>query len=632
MFLALLPALTLVLLTLHLRNVFRWGWRQAFLRALTVTSVFGVAALEILSFFALVNRGVLLILWIAPSAILAGLLWQSRRKHGPLEWLKIALPRDWLDRGILLLIGAILLITALSAWYAAPNTYDSLTYHMSRVAHWAQEGGVRPYASGILRQNYMSPGAEMAILHTYVLGQTDRWANFIQWSAMLFSLAGIATVASRLGANTRGQLFAALFAATLPMGIAQATSTMTDYYTAMWVLVASAEVAAFARDPRGRVGLPLAAAAGGMALLSKPTAAVFLLPFAVWALVKLLRTHPIANSLAHASLAILIVLTINSGYLARNWLVFGNLLGGGTQVQFFTNEIINLRVALSNLLRNASLHVGTPWQVWNDQIYSFLAKVHWKLDLGLTDPRTSIHPHFTIWDYEPVEVRAPNTIQAVLIMLSAPVAFFRRKALSSTGLIYGLSVLAGFILFSTLFKFDLLGSRYHMPFFVLAAPFVALSLSSLLQRRTIAFALSVVLVIGALPALLTLDSRPLLPNEEGDSIVSMRRLDQYFWQAPGLDEPLIEMKAIIEDRECQEVGIMLRGDAPEYPLWVLLGKPASGTSIRWIISESDVSGSFAPGDYVPCAVICEGCEHEGEFFNDLPLQYQAYGFRLYIAE
>ncbi|MDF1501261.1 MAG: hypothetical protein P1P76_12410, partial [Anaerolineales bacterium] len=131
--------------------MFRWGWRHAFLRALTVTGVFGVAALEILSLFALVNRGVLLILWISPAIALAGLFWQRRRKDGLLDWPKIALPRDWIDRGILLLIGAILLITALSAWYAAPNTYDSLTYHMSRVAHWAQEGGVRPYASGILR-------------------------------------------------------------------------------------------------------------------------------------------------------------------------------------------------------------------------------------------------------------------------------------------------------------------------------------------------------------------------------------------------------------------------------------------------------------------------------------------------
>jgi hypothetical protein len=326
------------------------------------------------------------------------------------------------------------------------------------------------------------------------------------------------------------------------------------------------------------------------------------------------------------------VLLINAGYLVRNWLVFENLLGGGSQVQYFTLEVFNLRVLLSNLLRNASLHAGTPWQIWNDQLFSLIAKIHWKLNLGLTDPRTSMHPHFTIWDYEPIEVRAPNTIQAVLILFSAGVAVLQRRRFKSTALIYGFNTLVGFFLFSSIFKFDLLGSRYHMSFFVLAAPFVACSLKPLLRKNLITFLVSALLIIGALPALFRLDSRPLLSQEDRGSILRIRRLDQYFWEAPRLDEPYIETTEIIEAEGCNKVGIMLRGDTPEYPLWVLLETPASGVAIRWIISEGDVSGAFAPQDFEPCAMICENCDFEGEAFNQLPLVYDDYGFRLYFSK
>ncbi len=84
---------------------------------------------------------------------------------------------------------------------------------------------------------------------------------------------------------------------------------------------------------------------------------------------------------------------------------------------------------------------------------------------------------------------------------------------------------------------------------------------------------SFLLLIGAVPLLLNLESRSLVSNEQGDSVFTTRRLDQYFMQAPDQDEPYIEMTNLIEEDQCGDIGLMLRGDSPEYPLWVLLGAP-----------------------------------------------------------
>ncbi|GAI89103.1 unnamed protein product, partial [marine sediment metagenome] len=52
---------------------------------------------------------------------------------------------------------------------------------MARVAHWAQQGSVAHYASGVKNQILMSPGAEFAVLHLYVLGSGDQLVNFVGW-------------------------------------------------------------------------------------------------------------------------------------------------------------------------------------------------------------------------------------------------------------------------------------------------------------------------------------------------------------------------------------------------------------------------------------------------------------------
>jgi hypothetical protein len=85
----------------------------------------------------------------------------------------------------------------------------------------------------------MSPGAEVAVLQVYVVGQSDRLVNFVSWFAMLASLVVVSHLAKRMGAGPTGQWFGVVFAAAIPMGIVQASSTMTDYVLASGCCVAA---------------------------------------------------------------------------------------------------------------------------------------------------------------------------------------------------------------------------------------------------------------------------------------------------------------------------------------------------------------------------------------------------------
>ncbi len=254
--LGLLPLLTLVALIIALGSIrLAWSWPRVFLRSVILLGVYLVFITELLSLFRGLTKPGLILAWIIPTLALGTWLFLHCRKVGGIRWPSFHLPTDLLSR---LMLGSILIIvctTGLIAWISPPNTWDSLSYHMSRVAHWAQESSVKPFATGILRQQYMSPGAEFNILHTYILSAGDHWANFIQWLAMVASLIGVYAVAIDLGAKPRGALFASLFTATLPMGIAQASSTMTDYVAALWVLCVAVETVLILRGEDKRTAI-----------------------------------------------------------------------------------------------------------------------------------------------------------------------------------------------------------------------------------------------------------------------------------------------------------------------------------------------------------------------------------------
>jgi hypothetical protein len=533
-----------------------------------------------------------------------------------------------------LVLGFVLLATAVVALAASPNTWDSLTYHMSRVAHWAQAGSLSHYATGIERQNLMPPGAEIGMLHAYVLAQGDQLVNFPQWLAMAASLVGAGAIARLLGATRVGQLAAAVFVATLPMGIAQATSTMTDYVVALWVLCVAFETLSLVlQGPSERMDvLPLGLAAG-LAILAKPTAFPYLAPFALAVAVVILRRRGVLALLASAGIAVALVLIVNAGYLGRNLATYGNPLGSAGKVDTHSNEIFNGVVIASNLIRNASLHAGTPWPAVNDIVYRGAIWIHLKLGASLTDPRTSVHQDFRIHKPAPDEARSGNPLHAVIslavaLVLGIMIARGDRRALSVMAYLGGVAL--SFLILSSVFKFTVFGSRYHLPFFVLLAPVFGYVVGRF-RSPWMAVALAVLMLLASREWLLNLHERPLLQDDRGRSVLTSPRSSLYFVLAERLEEPYRAVVERVVEASCSSVGVMLSGDAAEYPLWPLLGEPRGSRRIEWIVAGTP-SARYVDPSFEPCAVICDSsCPGDWEEVRGLPLTRQEGPLRLYLS-
>jgi 4-amino-4-deoxy-L-arabinose transferase-like glycosyltransferase len=427
-------------------------------------------------------------------------------------------------------------------------------------------------------------------------------------------------------------------AASIPMGIAQASSTMTDTVVAFWVMCAAAEALPLLAGGSAAQAVPFASLAAGLALLTKPTSAAFVLPVGIFIAVILIRRTSLLQLVKWGLAAVLLAGAVNAGHWARNYDLYGNPISGAGRITEHANGLMTPGGVISNLLRNAALHTSVPWAKADRGVYEAVIQIHKWIQVDPNDPRTtSVGPYKTILP-STSEQRAGNPIHVLLIGIAFCLVLlgrtrFGRKRLSQNlrsapMLAYVLTAASTFLVFSLLYQWQIFGSRYHMPFFILFAPVTGLMLAELLPANLSRLA-GIFLIVTAAPYLFSIDSRPLIAVP-GRSLVgsvlkeSPRRL--LFANGLYLIKPYEDLTNRIKDVKCDQIGLMIRGEGAEYPLWTLLGLPGKPRQIEWITTGP--STQFAKHDFQPCAIICEDCEQDT--LKGLSLDYQFDTYRLYL--
>lgn len=279
---------------------------------------------SVLSPFAAVNGVSLAVASVIPPG--GALLWARRGPGG----IAATLPRAarsvrWAARaqgwtGALVAPLAVLLAVVAAAY--APSNWDSMTYHLARVAHWIQHGSVAPYETGIHRQNLYAPGAEYLLLLLQATADSDRLANGLQFLAWLLVAGGAAPLARLSGAPRAAASWAGPVVASAPMLVLQATSTQNDLVAAVLALAAvTASLPFLHRRPRPRLvdALTLGAvlAAAFLVKVSAIVCAAPVLAVCTVGVARTLRSWPPRRSLAGLLGATGIALAIAGPQLAR---------------------------------------------------------------------------------------------------------------------------------------------------------------------------------------------------------------------------------------------------------------------------------------------------------------------------
>jgi len=589
--------------TFLIRNKNYADWRQAILIAGIVWGCWIVLTTELLNMFSGLQFSSIFInhlLLIFPS------IWFIFRNPST-SIRKIEFPHVSLFlKFVIGVVVVIVIITGLVGIISPPNNFDSMTYHLSRVMHWAQNQSVNHYATHELRQLYQNPGAEFVILHLQILGSNDYLFNWVQWLSMIGTLLGISLIAQQLGANLKAQILSALVTITIPMGILQSVTTQNDYVLSFW-LVCMVSFILSAKQKLNWFNILAVAGSLSLAVFIKGTAYILAAPFLIWFGFYLFQTRK--WRIWQPALAItMIVLLINGAHYYRNFQLFNSPLSPQTLEEFdYANRQFTPTTFASNVIRNTALHVDVPNQPLRQTIETMVFKAHHLLNMDVNAPDTTwAGTNFELAEYKIDEDTSGNFCHFLLILITIVWVLKQRTKKKNIFLFtYMMLIMAGFFLFAFYLKWQPWHSRLHLPLFILGSPIIGIMLAQF-RYRLVSYLIVVLLIIQSLPYLLT---NPMHPIIGARNIFNQPRHSQYF---SGAGNPIIEQAYrttanMIEKSRCQRIGHILPADYWEYPLWVFLQQSHSTPKQIRALNVKNESSVLLQQNYEPCAVICIKC-------------------------
>lgn len=594
--LIILPFLTWTLLFFLFKKTY--SLRDSVLYALTAAAVLLTCITEILSFFNLLNFGWTAACWTLATAITALVLIRWRKEADSAE----ALNGEPLPSIVLIGTAVILVLTLVTALVAPPNNGDSLTYHMSRVVHWIQNGSVAHYPTHILRQLHMNPFSEYVITHFQLLSGGDRFANLVQWLSMAGSLVAVSLLARELGACRRGQVFASAFAVTVPMGILQATSTQNDYVASLWLTSFIYFSIRFLKK-KDTITLVAMGASLGLGLLTKSTIYIYAFPFFIWFVIAAIRSLGANKAWRPLAVVAACVLLINIAYYLRNMEIYGSPLGpgreGATNPLKYTNDEFSPAQIISNVTRNVSIHLQTTYKGLNTGLTSGIELLHQKIGIGSNDPKTTwAGTEFAVVPLKYDENSDGNPIHFLIILFCA-FMLFRSYREHRQLVIYFIALSCAFLLFCFILKWQPWNSRLHLPLFIAAAPICGVLLSKRLGGATAGLLMTLLLIMSMSWALNNI-YRPILGEK---SIFVTSREDQYFNGTFFLKDKYSRFAEEIRSSECRQIGLKTGINDWEYLFWVLLGKNEGDFRIEHVAVGNESSRLAFARPFEPCLVL-----------------------------
>ncbi|HSX21931.1 MAG TPA: glycosyltransferase 87 family protein, partial [Gaiellaceae bacterium] len=187
-------------------------------------------------------------------------------------WLRAGRPRPPripLERRSGLVVAVLALIVLCGLGYelflitgTAPNNWDSMHYHLARVAAWHAHHTLSYFPTQNQIENAYPQNAELLVLWTVVLLGRDLLAAVPQLLAALAATTSVYVIARRLGVARRPSAFSALLLPTLTIVALESVTTQNDLVEASFVAAAVALALGRTRAETALAGIALGLAAG----------------------------------------------------------------------------------------------------------------------------------------------------------------------------------------------------------------------------------------------------------------------------------------------------------------------------------------------------------------------------------
>lgn len=490
-------------------------------------------------------------------------------------------------------VGALAGSTALTGFLVAPNNWDSLTYHLSRAAHWLQNQSVIFFPTPNPRENVMTPLPSLIMAQYMSAPEGFSVAFFGQWLSGVAVLVAVGIATTIITRDRRAVSIAVLVAATVPMLLSQMSTTQSDLLAGL-PLAAGVVALRWLLQGREKSAFLVTAFAFAASLAIKPTAVILLVPIGLVMAAILMKRR---QWLALAALIIMTFVTsviLNAPYLSRIFVGQGEVPSSAAAV---LNDRFGFDVTALNALRSASSLISLPIAELNAVIEGFVRGVAgffgWDPDL----PEATFNAEFTlplVWSED--HAAAPLHVILIVVALIALVLSRKRRHYSRSFILAALLVIQ-FLLLASAFRWQVWGNRFIFIVLVFASPIVAI----VLVRARPAIRIGILGILG-LAGILWVFLQPLRglagtewipePLREGVGLPSyaspltLSQIQQMFAYNPPSAISYSQAMSYAQSLQPDTIEVDITGDWWEYPIWLL---NEQGANVKITHPESDDS-------------------------------------------
>ncbi len=589
------------------------GLRTAFIKSFIATCFFSYLFCEILSLNNALTKTNIGLGWL--MVFIAALIYFIKSK-GSLEAIlnafkfnplnpsspKVSFSSSVLITVLVLVVLPLLLLSV----FVPPNNWDSMAYHMPRVLHWIQDKNIYPYPTNIYRQVLTSPLSEYVILNLQILSGTDSFANLVQFFSFVGVLCEVSLLFKLVGINHKGQLFALLMVASLPMIVFQATTTQTDLLATFFFISFVYFTVAIVKEKEkekekgnenmiekknffsNTIFLALSLTLG---ILTKYNVAIFAFPIALYLFIFLcqkintnLNTKQYSIQVLYfVGISLLIALIVLAPFLSHNMHYFGSITGQGVfdNNASIVSDKLSIKYMLSNNIKQLADFISIPLDPFNKLIHAGVSGFHKILGVSENDPGNNwAGEAFTINNH--LNEDTAGSLFHFGFMLVALMLLFKAKITKKYlfGIFY---FIFSFSLFSLLFRYSAFNFRLLLPLVTLLIVCCAYIIFKHLENtKWIQLAMISMFFVALLPVYFN-RAKPIIADPfylkrvlshspkmlEGSKTIFQRtKMDHYFAQNPSLQSNLV---AVFDSLAPAQNKILLETefDSYEYLAWVL---------------------------------------------------------------
>lgn len=517
-------------------------------------------------------------------------------------------------------LGALGLIVLGFSLATVPYNWDSMTYHLSRITHWAQNGSVDHYATHILRQISSPVLAEFVNLHIYILtGHKDILFNLLQCACYLTSACMICQITRKLHGSRGISLFAALLYMSMPIAVSEAMTTQTDHFATLWLLYfvyllldfTGSQRIIFDRTTVGKVctmGFCVS-----LGYLTKPSVCIAMALLLLWLLM-----HCVFRKDSPICLCRLLVCVIPTVLLPlipetlQNLRTFSAISDSGVGQRQLIGTL-HPGYMFINWLKNITFNF--PCRYIPDSsnlLLRLVRKMALLLHVELNAPSISedgreffVHG---FGDYGHDTAVNPLIMYLLALCILLGIAACRKYSLKRIVRGYSFIAMTCFMVFCAVLRWEPYVSRYMLSYLALLCPLIAIQLQNRLPRIPRYVLITSVILLCLADLSYQSAYHRIMMTRWG----AARRPEGYFASRSTEYEPYTALCTAIDNIGGTSVGLVMGSDDYEYPLWKMFPRRVTRTEHIGVVNAS---ADYADPVFQPDCIVWLGTR------PDTPYEY-----------